>query len=69
MYSGPPKPSPSPRGTVNVEFWPDVVKDYSSRKLTFVEDKLLAIAGVASEFNKLSPDTYLAGLWKQDIIR
>jgi hypothetical protein len=66
IYSGPPKPLPSPRGTVNIEFWPDV-KDYSSRKLTFAEDKLLAIAGVESEFNKLSPDTCLAGLWKQDI--
>jgi hypothetical protein len=68
IYSGPPKLLPS-RGAINIEFWPEVVKDYSSGKLTFTEEKVLAIAGVESEFNKLSQDTCLAGLWKQDIIR
>ncbi len=44
--------------------WIDIVIDYTHRKISFAEDKLVALAAVASEFHRLShSDTYLAGLW------
>jgi hypothetical protein len=73
MYATP--DSSQSLGSVNsnrikiTHYWPDTVEDYCSRNLTFAQDKLLAIAGVAAEFHKLYPDIYLAGIWKQDSIR
>lgn len=49
--------------------WTEVVEQYSKRKLTYMSDKLLAIAGIAQEFHTLFPDVYLAGLWKSNLIK
>jgi hypothetical protein len=45
------------------------VHEFSCRKLTFPEDKLPAIAGLATEFGRLSGDEYLAGLWRSQLLR
>jgi hypothetical protein len=44
--------------------WSAIVSKYSSGGLTKLEDKLPALAGVASEFQLLGAGIYLAGLWQ-----
>ncbi|KAF4625089.1 hypothetical protein G7Y89_g13080 [Cudoniella acicularis] len=50
--------------------WLDVVTDYSHRQLSFSNDKLNAIAGIASRFRDLKGenDMYLAGMWKSSLV-
>lgn len=56
--------------------WRYLVEDYTSRELTYAEDKLAAIAGVAakfesglSNFRKLSTDNrYVVGLWTESLL-
>lgn len=44
--------------------WYDTIERYSSTKLTYQQDRLPAIAGVAQLFKRLlNNDTYVAGLW------
>ena len=51
------------------EIWGRVCEDYSRSKLTYTSDKLIAFAGIAGEFLSYLPDdTYLAGLWKGDLV-
>lgn len=54
-----------PLSETGFEFgWIDVFINYSQRDMSFEGDKLVAVAGLASEFQKLSDgDTYVAGLW------
>lgn len=49
--------------------WYDVVEQYSSRKLTFEGDKLLAIAGLVSQISKQlsNSDRYIFGLFENDL--
>ena len=49
--------------------WYSILKDYSSRKLTFPSDVFPALAGLATEFNQRLQDQYIAGLWKADLLR
>ncbi|KAG4436101.1 hypothetical protein IFR05_008421 [Cadophora sp. M221] len=49
--------------------WKNVVEDYSGRDLTFPEDRLPALAGIASELQKLWRDDYLAGMWRSCIVK
>jgi len=48
--------------------WYDGVHEYSRRELTFPQDKLPSIAGVANEFYRLTGDDYLAGLWRNNLL-
>jgi hypothetical protein len=48
--------------------WKDLIKDYSTRSLTNEEDKLNAIAGIATYFQEHMNDQYLAGLWKKHLL-
>lgn len=50
------------------KLWRDIVKEYSKRQLSVSQDKLPALAGVASEIASLSGQKYLAGLWNNDLI-
>lgn len=50
------------------EVWYNTVNEYTRRELTFPSDKLPAIGGIAGAFQKLTDDTYLAGLWKSNLI-
>lgn len=50
--------------------WYDLVEDYTPRKFTNISDRLVAISSLARLYGKLIRDpTYVAGLWKEDLIR
>ncbi|XXH04880.1 hypothetical protein Hte_011302 [Hypoxylon texense] len=52
-----------------MDFWrDDVLPGYTSKELTVHSDKLVALSGVASRFQRKHGDTYLAGLWREDLI-
>ena len=53
------------RSTVEIhELWGDLCEMYSEKKLSKPTDKLVAISGLAKEFQKLLPDDiYLSGMW------
>lgn len=51
------------------EVWRRIIEDYSKRDLTYFEDRLPALAGVASRLSKVWSDVYLAGLWRRSIIQ
>jgi len=63
---GGPRPRSSPRQ--RHELWASIATDYSGRLLTFPEDKLVAIAGVAKELSELWKDSYLYGCWHTILI-
>ncbi|OCK72847.1 HET-domain-containing protein [Lepidopterella palustris CBS 459.81] len=50
-------------------FWDDIVEIYTLRKLSFPEDKLPAIAGLAEGYKRAGKFTsvYLAGLWEDTL--
>ncbi|KAF8846586.1 hypothetical protein BDZ45DRAFT_541413, partial [Acephala macrosclerotiorum] len=48
--------------------WQTLCTHYAFRELTFPEDKLLAISGIASKTGKKCESQYLAGLWKTNIV-
>ena len=47
--------------------WGDAIQIYSNCRLTNLEDRLIAIAGIAKEVQPYLKDEYLAGLWKKDL--
>lgn len=47
----------------------DILIPYLQRKLTNTSDNLVALSAVTSRFQSTYKDTYLAGLWKEDLIR
>jgi|SRR3569833_553676 len=50
--------------------WKKLVAEYTARDLTKKADKLPAISGIAKVFMRnLNDDTYVAGLWEEDIYR
>jgi hypothetical protein len=49
------------------EIWNTIVTLYTSTKLSFGKDKLVAISGIAQQVHEESQDQYLAELWRKDI--
>jgi hypothetical protein len=49
--------------------WLDVVVHFSKLRLTFTQDRLPAIAGIAKQVANITQSGYLAGLWEADIAR
>ncbi|KAF4628861.1 hypothetical protein G7Y89_g9289 [Cudoniella acicularis] len=49
--------------------WLDVVTHFSKLKLTFLQDKLPALVGIAKRIATQYQSEYLAGLWQADIAR
>ncbi|CZR60690.1 uncharacterized protein PAC_10586 [Phialocephala subalpina] len=49
------------------EKWQTIIQLYSKAKLTYKTDKLVALAGIAREAQKVSGDEYVAGLWRTGI--
>ncbi|KAI0143563.1 heterokaryon incompatibility protein-domain-containing protein [Xylariaceae sp. FL1272] len=45
-----------------------ILPAYTTRTLTLHSDRLVAISAVASQFQARTGDTYLAGLWKCDLV-
>jgi Heterokaryon incompatibility protein (HET) len=50
------------------EIWYDWISAYSERLLFDVEDKFIAIAGVAKTFGRVFNLTYVAGLWLEHFV-
>jgi hypothetical protein len=48
----------------NGETWLRLVEEYSRRRLTFLDDRLLAISGLADRFGRNLNSNYFAGLWE-----
>jgi hypothetical protein len=48
--------------------WNHLVNHYSKCDLTKAEDKLIALAGVASRIEAARQDQYIAGLWKSTLL-
>lgn len=49
--------------------WFRIIKNYSSRKLSFQSDKLVAISGLAQKMRHLlGEDVYIAGIWKSNLL-
>ncbi|KAK2603120.1 hypothetical protein N8I77_009600 [Diaporthe amygdali] len=45
--------------------WDMLCQSYSEKKLSFVGDKVVALSGLAQEFQAMLPeDTYVAGMWR-----
>ncbi|KAF2963593.1 hypothetical protein GQX73_g9992 [Xylaria multiplex] len=52
----------------NTTLWDNIVHNYTGRTVTQVEDKLIALAGVASRFSvRWKKGEYLAGLWLDNL--
>ncbi|KAH7333321.1 heterokaryon incompatibility protein-domain-containing protein, partial [Rhexocercosporidium sp. MPI-PUGE-AT-0058] len=49
--------------------WNFVVMDYSSRCLTNETDKLPALSGLADVFHRATNYTYIAGLWRETLLK
>jgi hypothetical protein len=49
--------------------WQQIVQSYSSRTLTNEADKLMAIMGIAKFTGSILQDTFLAGIWKDQLWR
>ena len=49
--------------------WYKLVQIYSAKKLTRNDDRLPAIAGLATRFHSMCHTPYLAGLWEEDVMR
>ncbi|KAF2827622.1 HET-domain-containing protein [Ophiobolus disseminans] len=52
----------------SLEYWRLIVRDYTRRFLTYPNDKLSAIAGVADLYSQFFNSRYLAGLWEQALL-
>jgi serine/threonine protein kinase len=51
-----------------ITIWKDIVRKYSRLKLSFTQDKLPALAGVARKIAEGSGQAYVAGLWKEHLL-
>ena len=49
------------------QLWARFVHEYSGRNLSKLEDKLPALSGLASDFQKITGFTYLAGIWRENL--
>jgi hypothetical protein len=47
--------------------WSKIVEPYSDRNLTFPDDRLPALSGLAKKFWEVTNFTYIAGLWQETI--
>ncbi|KAG4439747.1 hypothetical protein IFR05_004769 [Cadophora sp. M221] len=50
------------------QLWGEIVEKYSRSTLSFESDKLVAIAGLAVEIQRMVKDEYCAGLWKKNFL-
>ncbi|CAF9939835.1 hypothetical protein IMSHALPRED_001648 [Imshaugia aleurites] len=48
--------------------WDIIVCEYTGRAMSEPTDKLIALAGIASQFSAYLGTTYLAGLWERNLV-
>ncbi|RDW67716.1 hypothetical protein BP6252_09112 [Coleophoma cylindrospora] len=65
---GVPHPSEEPKYTPQ-SIWMSILLDYTKRALSFPEDRLLALSGIASELQIAWGDIYLAGVWQSCLVQ
>ena len=51
------------------DWWYGVVREYMRRNISYGEDILPAIGGIAAGFQNFLRDRYVAGLWERDLVR
>jgi hypothetical protein len=52
---------------ITTEYWTNAVNEYTYRSLTFPEDKLPALSGVAAKYQRYHPGiNYIAGIWNDE---
>ena len=61
--------SRGPHNRSHEPIWMNLVNTYSSMALTRLSDKCVAFAGIAEEFQAVTQDDYVAGLWRRDLPR
>ncbi|KAK7032366.1 hypothetical protein VNI00_013114 [Paramarasmius palmivorus] len=49
--------------------WLEVLGDYTQREVTKAGDKLVAFAAIAEQFHRLWRTDYIAGLWRETLLR
>jgi hypothetical protein len=49
--------------------WLDIVEEYSRLRLSYESDRLPALTGVATVFERKINSQYLAGIWENDVAR
>ena len=52
---------------ISPAIWNRVVEAYSTRKLTFSSDKLVALSGIAQAIHLQSNDEYIVGMWRSKL--
>ncbi|AEO64753.1 uncharacterized protein THITE_2111064 [Thermothielavioides terrestris NRRL 8126] len=52
-----------------LDTWKDIVTEFSIRQLQYAEDRLAALAGIASELQRVWADEYMFGLWRSMLLR
>lgn len=52
----------------SIHSWYSIVNLYSSRELTYEQDKLVALAGIADKMQRQKRDDNYAGMWHDDLI-
>jgi len=60
---------PEQTGQRLLRVWSSILSDYSKGKLTYWSDKLVAISGIARLFTQQLEVDYLAGLWREYLVR
>jgi len=50
-------------------YWAEMLPSYSNRSLTFLNDKLPAISGLARQIQRITAADYVAGIWLHDLKR
>ena len=48
--------------------WRKIVSTYSRMALTRLSDRCVAFAGIAEDFQAITRDDYVAGLWRRDLV-
>lgn len=61
--------NPGPNFKNLIKFWHELVANYSSMKLTFRDDMLPAISGLAHRLQELTGSEYYAGIWSHSILQ
>lgn len=48
--------------------WPKIIEKYTDTSKTKLEDKLVAISGLARQVYSITKDKYCAGIWREDLL-
>ena len=62
------KDKPKAQVPVDATAWYEIVTPYTMKRMTFPEDKLPALSGIAAEVQQVTGSKYLAGLWRDSLI-